>query len=248
MTDENQKDSISVEKEKNTKVNNNHQKSRKQKAERVIAMIALFVSVGSVAISIWTGNEAAKTNRINLMPLLSMYSDWNYSTDTNEGKADSERHCLLTWGIENKGLGPAVIYDARYFHSNSKKGYKVNKPIIGMKLKKILSNHFDEIEIGEQDYDFNYLSPGYTLHPKDSTLLFGVAVPASSIRTSEGQPSALRKIIFSVCYCSLQGDCYSADTRNIDDDKISLMCPEKVDMDCFIKNVQKRNSTKKCER
>lgn len=160
----------------------NSKRSFKLKTEYIVALSAIFVSIATLAVYMYQANIMQNQLHTSVWP----YVQWSYS---NVGK---EFYLV----VENKGIGPALIKSTRMTLDGNEMGSN--------------SDLFKTL-LGNSEFDFiNSSVNGTVISPGEKVELFHIYDSASAKKLdSLIIQSSSHKFKYTVCYCSVYGDCWT---------------------------------------
>ena len=174
----------------------------------LISVVALLISLGTMAISIIETDIMKGQQKIMMdQKYASVWPYMQRDLTTNYGKEESS----FSFAMENKGVGPALIKDVTYLF----KGDTVET----WTFYDSLTAHYPSLEIPQysnRNIDDLVMSPGqnvtlvkFRLNNTDSS--------SAILNTMQ------RDFKVSFCYCSIYGECwYYADNEVVQSDKCEI--------------------------
>lgn len=165
-----------------------NQAPAKIKTEYIVALSAIFVSIATLAVYMYQARIMQNQLHTSVWP----YVQWSYS---NVGK---EFYLV----VENKGIGPALIRKTKMTLDGAEMGS--NRDL----FKTLMGNAgFDFIN---STVNGSVISPGERIelfHIYDS--LYAKKLDSLIIQND------LHKFNYTICYCSVYGDCWTTDGRKV---------------------------------
>lgn len=196
----------------------------------VVSVLTIVVALAAILLSVWEGLENRRHNRLSVLPHLEPF-EADYTSDTPINikyfrlLSNMDSLHALSYGLENSGLGPAVIENVVVFKDNQLI-YDARQPGNGSSLQALRR------EIRELPFAVNFLqhpySKGDMLKAGDIHDFVALGIPfdrsnrAPLVSAGKGDslgrsPLAIVKddiletYSFVFCYCSVYGtDCKTA--------------------------------------
>jgi hypothetical protein len=185
--------------------------------DMVVAACAIFMSLLSLAIAF---------NQTRMMRQQVAASSWPL-VQYSSGNTDDQKHLVISLNVKNAGVGPAIIkqFTLRYGNRSYKNVFEFLADCCQYRV-----THFDPgvIEPGSP-----LTSPieGTIIRPGDDNTFLSMPLAPENRAAWTKLDHARSQLSFDACYCSVLGECWRSNLRDIE--------PESVD-DCPINKARSR--------
>jgi hypothetical protein len=162
----------------------------KIRSEWVVAFSAVLVSILTLFVYMYQARIMMEQQHASVWP----YLEW---TITNSAGTE------LYLSVSNKGTGPAIVKNTEL---------KLDGKIISARdlVKTLMGDRADSLWVFYSQVDLRVLAPG------DEIRLFQVKTD-NGVRLPK-QPSVSKRILYTICYCSVYKDCWTSYGLNVEED------------------------------
>lgn len=179
---------------------NESRKPASARLQNLANLLTISVALAAIGLSVWEGRENRLHNRLSVLPHLDIVQS---VTRTNADEA----YYTMVYGLENTGLGPAVLSNVigfrdgeRFFDAVEENAYLEFEQFLG---------ELEELPFAVGTFTHSRKA-GEMLEQGETHLLFRITVP--EIDTMQTSPTVIvRKQVvdrygFVFCYCSVYGE------------------------------------------
>jgi len=177
----------------------------------VIATCAIFVSVLSLLIAY---------NQANMMRQQVAATSWPLLQFTSGNTNDAVSKPVLTLGVQNAGVGPAIVKHFTIHHRNREYTniYKLLSDCCGYRI-----TTFDPTSI-VPGTPLTQPIAGTIIRPGETTIFFQMDLAPDNRKSWLLLDKVRNELTFDACYCSVLGECWKSDLVEIDPKSVKS-CP-----------------------
>ncbi len=178
----------------------------RQRVDRslLISLVAVAISLIGTLVSIYEARVLREQQ--NLLAEQKSASAWPYVANNVDISAPQDSVAIITFTVENLGVGPAILGDVKYFYQDEP--YETYS--IGSGIQQSLSEANQRYGVGFRAQSTqNWQIDSLVIPPQKEVRPFTIRVVGGKNYVSlEAANFIANRIDVMFCYCSVYGDCW----------------------------------------